>query len=71
MFSDCVSLKFIPNIHTWNTKNITNISFLFDNCSSLLDLCDLSDWKTRNTIDISFLFNKCSSLDQIFLNGIP
>ena len=35
MFKDCVSLKSLPDISEWDTKNVINMNYLFYNCKSL------------------------------------
>ena len=42
MFSECSSLKALPDISKWNTNKIINISNLFYKCSSLKTLPDIS-----------------------------
>ena len=38
MFHICSSLKSLPNISKWDTKNVTDMSYMFYNCSSLQSL---------------------------------
>ena len=42
IFAGCSSLKELPDISKWNTKNVIKISFLFCGCSSLKTLPDIS-----------------------------
>ena len=35
MFSYCKSLKSLPDISNWDTKNVNNMSYMFDGCNSL------------------------------------
>ena len=35
MFQQCSSLASLPNISNWDTKNITNMSCMFEGCSKL------------------------------------
>ena len=65
MFSNCNSLKYIPDISQWkvnNTGNMVNMGYMFSNCSSLLSLPDISKWNTNNVINMSYIFSNCSSL---------
>ena len=38
MFSFCESLKSLPDISKWNTKNVTNMSEMLFGCISLKSL---------------------------------
>jgi len=40
-FFECSNLELLPNISTWNTKNIINMQKLFAGCSSLKSLPDI------------------------------
>ena len=56
MFSNCNSLKCIPDISflkTINVGNMINMSYMFSNCKSLISMTDISYWKTDNVIDMS------------------
>ena len=55
LFNGCSSLKELPDISKWNTKNITDISRLFYNCNSLVSLPDISKWNINNIIS----YTKC------------
>ena len=60
MFSNCNSLKYIPDISIWKTNNIdnsVNMSYMFYNCYSLSSLPDISNWKTDNVNDMSYLIH--------------
>jgi len=41
MFNNCSSLKSIPDISKWNTKNIENMEGFFNNCFKLINLPDM------------------------------
>ena len=56
LFSDCSSIKYLPNISNWNINNVKDISYMFNNCSSLEKLPDISKWNTMNVNDISGFF---------------
>ena len=47
MFSHCESLKSLPDIFKWDTKNVTNMSHMFRNCSFLNSLPDISKWDIK------------------------
>ena len=72
MFYYCESLKNLPDISKWDTKNVTNMSYMFSYCKSLKNLPDISKWNTKNVTNMSNMFYFCESLKyyQIFLNGI-
>ena len=65
IFSNCISLGFLPNISQWNTFNTKNMKALFKNCSSLPLLPDLSKWNTDNVNDLSELFSGCPSISKL------
>ena len=44
MFSNCESLKSLPDISKWNTNNVNDMSSMFSNCESLKSLPDISKW---------------------------
>ena len=56
LFSECESLKSLPDISKWNTKNVIDMSSMFYNCKSLLSLPDISKWNTKNVINMSSMF---------------
>ena len=62
MLLDCSSLISI-NLSSFNTNNVTNMSFMFSNCSSLNSL-NLSSFNTSNVTYMSAIFNNCSSLNK-------
>ena len=43
MFRYCSSLKSLPNISKWNTKNVKDMTGMFSNCSSLKSLPNISE----------------------------
>ena len=55
-----------PNISSWNTNKVIDMSGLFYQCSSLKSLPDVSKWNTDNVINMKALFYKCS-----FLKSLP
>ena len=65
LFSECISLSYLPDISKWRTDNISNMSYSFYYCSSLIFLPDISQWNTKNVKNINFIFQNCSSLTSI------
>jgi len=47
MFSYCISLKNLPDIYKWDTKNVIDMSGMFYKCLSLNNLPDISKWDTK------------------------
>ena len=62
MFWGCFSLNSI-NLSSFNTSNVTNMSFMFYNCSSLNSI-NLSSFNISNDTYMSCMFYKCSSLKK-------
>ena len=62
MFRYCSSLKSLPDISKFDTKNVIYMFGMFEDCSSLLVLPDISKWNTDNVIDMKDMFFGCSSL---------
>ena len=53
MFGDdkndnCNELFSLPDFNKWNTKNVTNLSHIFNYCKSLSSLPDISNWNTES-----------------------
>ena len=53
MFDGCSSLKSLPDISEWDTKNTTDISGMFKGCTLLITLPDISKWNTQNISNMS------------------
>ena len=53
MFHYCRSLKSLPYISKWDTKNVIDMSCMFYDCNSLKSLPDISKWDTKNVTDMS------------------
>ena len=51
----------------FNTKSVTNMSYMFFNCTSLTEL-DLSKFDTKNVTNMSNMFYLCSSLTKLDLS---
>ena len=63
MFSNCSSLKYLPDISVWkisNVRNMINMNNMFSDCSSLLSLPNISKWETGNVDDMSYMFSNCN-----------
>ena len=48
IFYGCKSLKSLPDISKWDTKNVIDMSYMFYCCSSLKLLPDISNWDFKN-----------------------
>ena len=44
MFDGCIALHFIYDVSNWNTKQLTNMSYMFHRCTSLKRLNDIEKW---------------------------
>ena len=64
MFVGCKNIIYI-NFESFNTKNIINMSHMFENCYNLRSLPDISKWDTKNVTDMSGMFYNCSSLKSL------
>ena len=45
MFYNCNLIKELPDIANWNTKNVTDMSYMFCGCESLYSIPDITVWK--------------------------
>ena len=63
MFAYCSSLNNL-NLSSFNTKKVTNMSYMFSGCSGLIAL-DLSKFNTINVTNMNSMFSGCSSLTNI------
>ena len=63
MFSS--SLISLPDISEWDTRYVTDMSFMFGSCNSLKSLPDISKWNTKNVKDMNSMFNYCTSLKSL------
>ena len=57
------------NIEGINTKNVKDMSHLFEGCTSLKSV-NLNHFNTNQVIKMSNMFQKCTSLKDIFINQI-
>ena len=58
--------SYFPDISSWDTGKVTDMSGMFFLCTSLEVLPNISKWNTSRVNNISGMFNSCSSL--IFIN---
>ena len=56
------------DLNSFNTSNVTDISYMFNNCSSLTSL-DLSSFDTSKVTNMSDMFYYCSSLTSLDLSS--
>ena len=63
---DCSSLKEI-NLSSFNTNQVTNMSYMFYRCYSLKEI-NLSSFNTNQVIKMSDMFSGCSSFDELKTN---
>ena len=59
------SLSSLPDIYKLDTKNVTNMSYLFCRCESLSSLPDISEWDTGKVTDMSLMFHSCNKLTSL------
>ena len=62
MYCRCSSLSSLPDISKWNTKNITNMIYMFNGCSSLSSLPDISNWNINNITYMKSMFDECLNI---------
>ena len=62
-FSKCSSLTEL-NFDNFNTKNVTNMSYMFYQCFKLEKL-NLDNFKTSNVTNMSGMFRECLGLKEI------
>ena len=62
VFSNCFSLKELPDISKWNTGNVYDMTGLLENCISLGKLPNISNWDVHNLENVDKIFFNCSSL---------
>ena len=68
LFSGLNKLQEVNGLETWDTSNITNMSYMFNSCNSLSSI-DLSNFNTENVTSISSLFNNCSAITSLDLSN--
>ena len=50
MFDGCNLLSTLPDIYKWDTKNVTDMGWVFFNCRFSSSLPDISKWDTKNVL---------------------
>ena len=55
------------DLSSFDTKNVTNMSYMFNKCTNLSSL-DLSLFNTKNVDNMGGIFDGCSKLVSIKLN---
>ena len=66
-FGDCKNLTTLTFPSTFDTGNVTNMSWMFNECSSLSSL-DLSTFNTSSVTNMNGMFADCSSLSSLDLS---
>ena len=67
MFAFCSNIKKI-NLSNFETKNVTNMGYMFYNCSNLKNI-DLSPFDTKNVTCMNNMFSNCTNLESIDLSS--
>ena len=55
-------MESIPDISKWDTKNVIDMTGMFEKCYNLLYLPDISSWKTSKVEYITLMFAECQKL---------
>ena len=66
-FSGCSNLETISGLDYLNTKNVTDMSYMFYDCIKLPSL-NLSKFNTANVTDMSYMFSGCQKLPSLDLS---
>jgi len=66
-FSLCSALTKIENIKNLDTRNVTNMTALFQGCENLIDI-DLSNFNTSKVTGMAYMFRKCATLTSLDLS---
>ena len=66
-FSGCCNLETISGLDYLNTKNVTDMSYMFYDCIKLPSL-NLSKFNTANVTDMSYMFGGCQKLPSLDLS---
>jgi surface protein len=62
MFYDCSVLNSPANINTWNTTNVTNMSYMFTGATAFNQ--PIGDWNTANVINMNAMFSGASVFNR-------
>lgn len=65
IFSNCTSLKSIPNIKNWNVSKVTGLNAFFYEYEKTESLSDISEWDISNVSNIGSFFSCCKNLKSI------
>ena len=68
MFSSCSALTTL-DVSNFDTKNVTDMSYMFYNCPALTPL-DVSKFDTKNVTDMSYMFSYCSALTTLDVSNL-
>jgi surface protein len=63
MFESCSSITNIPNINSWDTSNVTDMSYMFQAAELFDD--NIGNWNVSNVIDMTSMFDSAF----LFNNG--
>ena len=64
LFANLSEIMQIEGLNKLDTKQVTDMSYMFSNCKGLTNL-DLSNFKTENVTDMSGMFYDCKSLTNL------
>ena len=62
-------VKQIEGLGSWNTSNVTDMSWCFDSCKALQSL-DISNWNTSQVTNVGAMFYDCESLTSLDLSAL-
>lgn len=68
MFSSCENLTSL-NVSSFDTRNVTDMGYMFYGCYNNLTSLDLSSFDTRNVTNMSNMFNDCRKLRSLNLSS--
>ena len=68
MFHSCSNATSL-DLSSFNTSNVTDMSYMFYNCQFLTSL-DLSSFDTNNVINTNYMFYGCTNLLQIIVSKL-
>ena len=64
-FYGCQALTSLSSVETtWDTSNVTDMSYMFDSCYALTSL-GVSNWNTSKVTDMGSMFGGCSALTSL------
>ena len=67
-FKDCETMETISGLEYLNTKNVTDMQYMFYRCKALTSL-DLSKFNTENVTNMWAMFDNCSALTSLDLTN--